>query len=1110
VKHRVIGVDLGTTYSAVAAYDPDDLMAEVIPDEDGNPTTPSVVSYDRGSAKVLVGWAAKRNLPNAPGDTIIEIKREMGEQEGGGEGRPTDGKGDVEARPPVKVGFASLPDKAFLPQEISAFILRRMKEIAEAEIGEEVRDAVITVPAYFKEPKRAATTQAVLLAGLYPRQLVAEPTAAAIAYGLDRGNPKRRAYLVFDLGGGTFDVSIIVSEAEQISVIAASGDARLGGGDFDNAITRWAIGRLKQEYGLDVAADPRARAQIKYHAEQAKIRLGAQQATELVLPELRPTEPPVLAITREQFIQEIRGAGTRAEEDGQVDLLRKSLDSVEDALNQAAAKGLGREDIDAVLLVGGSTKMPGVRAMLLDHFQKDEGFLRGDIDPAAVVARGAAIVGYRHQPTEQPFDIHREVEESTNPDAKLAELAPAKLIAEHSLGVGVQENRCVRMIERQTDLPTARTQEGFTNGAPVERLEARVFQGDGDYTYENTYIGSVIIDGLEPRPPGSYNFNVTYRLNRNGLLEVTVRDADSGRTWDARFEHGASVKLEAPAAPALLAVRPVEAREGVGLVRPYLDEDVQFTVYRPGTVEPGKWYPLLAFAHLSELRPEAEEEVHPLERVEQEARQVLGDRVEEFRKVTQDSRQAVPREGELTFAPVVPGIEVNPPSRSFLWLESVHREEFRLRTSPDLDGQVARGQMSVYLGSILLADIPLSIRVDSAPRAAPARAPMESTQARPYRKIFASYSHKDAAIVDQFASYVEGIGDTYLRDVKDLRAGEVWSQRLAHMIDEADVFQLFWSQNSMRSGFVRQEWEHALSLRRPAFVRPTYWEDPFPEKPDEGLPPEDLRQLHFQRIPAAPARDETEALSGEPQLARSGGAPMEAAMAGDAVEREDWEAAVFYFRSLMERAGAEAPPEIRRNLAVVLAHRAARDASVGTELINAGAREGLVSREGVHLLRRARADLRDAIEVSPALSEVQELLRRVEEALQQASRVSHVVRGPEGAERAYAAPASMRAAPWAASAGELVLFGGVLLIALSIVSLFVELPAPLRIGGMVWAGLLLIAALGGRGPWAIAGGIVFIGLGVVPLFQPPTPIGIGAVVLAGLVAVSLGVGRSRA
>lgn len=286
---------------------------------------------------------------------------------------------------------------------------------------------------------------------------------------------------------------------------------------------------------------------------------------------------------------------------------------------------------------------------------------------------------------------------------------------------------------------------------------------------------------------------------------------------------------------------------------PYVDKNVQFSVFRPKVVVPDKWETLVAFAHLAEKAPDApEEEPDPVEEVQRQAQQVLGQKAEDYVQVTKDSSQAVPREGELTFVPEVEGFEFNPPQRSFFWNEPVHREEFRMKATADMDGKMARGRLSVFLGSILLADVPLNIKVDSQTEMGDDGANMETTAAQAYRKIFASYSHKDTAIVEQFKSHAKALGDRYLQDIVDLRSGEDWNDRLKQLIGEADVFQLFWSSNSMHSPFVRQEWEHALKLmekkKKPHFLRPTYWEDPLPEDPNEDLPPEPLRRLHFQRI----------------------------------------------------------------------------------------------------------------------------------------------------------------------------------------------------------------------------------------------------------------------
>jgi serine/threonine protein kinase len=306
---------------------------------------------------------------------------------------------------------------------------------------------------------------------------------------------------------------------------------------------------------------------------------------------------------------------------------------------------------------------------------------------------------------------------------------------------------------------------------------------------------------------------------------------------------------------------------------PHLDQNVQFSVYRPGVVRPRQWYTMLAFAHLSERPPDAGvDEPNPIEEVQRQARQALGEKLDEYRAGIQDSQHPVPRQGELTFVPEVPGVEFNPPSRSFVWEEAVHREEFRLRASPELDGQTARGRLTVFLGAIILAEVNLSIPVDNSHRTGSGIGPHEVERARPYRRIFASYSRKDSWVVDQFKKHAGALGDEYVQKHMPLRAGEEWSGKLERLIEEADIFQLFWSTNSMHSPFVRREWEYALSLRRPSLIRPCHWESPLPTCPEKNLPPEELRRVHFQRIPVASPRS-TEAAAEHPTAEASAGEP---------------------------------------------------------------------------------------------------------------------------------------------------------------------------------------------------------------------------------------------
>ena len=307
---------------------------------------------------------------------------------------------------------------------------------------------------------------------------------------------------------------------------------------------------------------------------------------------------------------------------------------------------------------------------------------------------------------------------------------------------------------------------------------------------------------------------------------------------------------------------PPSARRPLPSPAPAIDEHVQFTVYRRTAVQPDRWYPLLVFAHLSERRADAPpDEPDPIAEVQAQAAQVLGDAAD-FRSATEDSAHAVLREGELRFVPRLEGVTFNPVERRFLWTESVHREDFRMRADAALDGRVARGAVSVYAGNLLLADVQVSVKVSWQAT----DAGQEETHARPYRRIFASYAHRDTAVVEEFEAHAAATGDKYLRDVVTLRAGEVWDQRLMEMIRQADIFQLFWSWNALASPLVREEWQHALSLRRPHFVRPVYWEEPLPEQ--GGLPPHQLRRLHFQRVYPKASRVAAVPAAGTPAAAR--------------------------------------------------------------------------------------------------------------------------------------------------------------------------------------------------------------------------------------------------
>ena len=370
------------------------------------------------------------------------------------------------------------------------------------------------------------------------------------------------------------------------------------------------------------------------------------------------------------------------------------------------------------------------------------------------------------------------------------------------------------------------------------------------------------------------------------LIDKALAKDPSVRFPDAVSLNGVlrSIPTEPPT------TRPSSALARAAIRRP--PEDVQFTVYRPRAVRPGEWRRLLAFMHLAEQRPDAPaEEPSPLEKVKDLADQTLGKEAKQFGHATADGRLAVPREGEITLIPVVEGVEFDPERRTFRWVEDVHQETFRLRARPEAEGTTVRGRMAAYLGVFLLAQVDISIRVDTALGTDPASHQQEPNSANAYRRIFASYSRLDWEIVRQFELFVEALGDRYLIDVRSLPAGADWRAGVRTLIHDADVFQLFWSTNSMRSEHVREECEYALSLKRPAFVRPTYWEEPMPGSPSEGLPPAVLRRLHFHRlcwsapvvVPAPPRASPIEQVLPEPQMAATLARGWRALDAGDVV-----------------------------------------------------------------------------------------------------------------------------------------------------------------------------------------------------------------------------------
>jgi serine/threonine protein kinase len=385
---------------------------------------------------------------------------------------------------------------------------------------------------------------------------------------------------------------------------------------------------------------------------------------------------------------------------------------------------------------------------------------------------------------------------------------------------------------------------------PVETAEGSGSMPPSDEEETLNYSDNFTMD--EPpssspvrRAEGYRRDNLSFDRPQRPDAEMQRREGRM-KEWDRRIELD---RLNVPPQGASANVPP-PTTEPVSRPAPIVDENVQFTVFRPRAIEPEVPYSILIYAHLAERAPDAPaNSPDPKAVVEQQAREVLGNAFQAYADTVEDSQQAIPRNGVLTFVPDFPGLAVAPPQLMLLWRGPVHQLEFSLTAGRELEGRTIRGNVRVYLGVILLAELNIAISVNTAKARQYANEPSAPDPMPTYRKIFASYSHRDEAIVQQFEQLVVAFGDEYLRDVRDIRAGEKWNARLQELIREADVFQLFWSKNSMKSQFVKDEWNYALSLNKLNFIRPTFWEEPMPEDKQSGLPPAALLELQFKRVP---------------------------------------------------------------------------------------------------------------------------------------------------------------------------------------------------------------------------------------------------------------------
>ncbi|OUT13167.1 molecular chaperone DnaK [Campylobacter concisus] len=502
---KVIGIDLGTTNSCVSVFERGE--SKVIPNKEGKNTTPSVVAFtDKG--EILVGDVAKRQAVTNPEKTIYSIKRIMGLMSN--EKNAEEAKSRLPYHVVDRNGACAveIAGKVYTPQEISAKILIKLKEDAEAYLGEKVTDAVITVPAYFNDSQRKATKEAGTIAGLNVLRIINEPTAAALAYGLDKKEAEK--ILVYDLGGGTFDVTVLETGDNIVEVLATGGNAFLGGDDFDNKIIDWLVSEFKNENGIDLKGDIMALQRLKEAAENAKKELSSAQETEINLPFITAD-----ATGPKHLVKKL----TRAKFEGMIDsLVGETITKINEVIKDA---GLSKSDIKEVVMVGGSTRVPLVQEEVKKAFGKE---LNKSVNPDEVVAIGAAIQG---------AVIKGDVK-----DVLLLDVTPL------SLGIETLGGVMTKIIEKGTTIPTKKSQVFSTAEDNQSAVTIMVLQGEREFARDNKSLGNFNLEGIPAAPRGVPQIEVEFDIDANGILTVSAKDKATGKAQNITISGSSGLSEE--------------------------------------------------------------------------------------------------------------------------------------------------------------------------------------------------------------------------------------------------------------------------------------------------------------------------------------------------------------------------------------------------------------------------------------------------------------------------------------------------------------------------------------------------------------------------------------